>query len=368
MKSTKIKYKILLFAILGAILGGAFVINPHSVLANCTQSAGDCADIVTFGTSATTLNSSGDATGGSDQTTQMCNDGSDFILGIEWDSSPIGSTNAQWWITNSGGATVLTGSTPFVLTQTGESQIPCDPSTTFKAYEYSWNVSNVNISSLPAGNYTFFIYTQDASGDSRPFAKVNPNGAVVVNTNNSGSTWSFPSSASNPCGACSGTSQTYGSVPAGTYNFSPTRLYATTVSSSSSGSGGSTCPSGSSCVLAGGGQVNFNASYTNTTCTVTIKGWLNSTTAAATNQSFTISGPTTVNASNTAATQTFTVPSDQTGSSYSFAVNSPASRTTVNGYAADYGGVSPTSPQSCTPGQNITFTINYKTSAVLQVQ
>ncbi len=201
-------------------------------------------------------------------------------------------------------------------------------------------------------------------------------GTVAVTSNNAGATWTFPGSASNPCGTCSGITQTYTNKTTGTYIFSSSTIYANSKVSSSSASGGSSCSSSTQCNLTGAGQVNFTSTYTPTTCTVRVQGIINPSTQAATGQTFQISGPPGITSgTDSTGLQTYTLQSDAAGSTYTLTATSHNNLVTVGGYVSDYNGVDGSGnsgvysdSQTCFPGGTITFTINYITKPILNVQ
>lgn len=236
------------------------------------------------------------------------------------------------------------------------------------AWDYSFSFS-INTSGLSTGSHTLTVSSQSGGeyiADSETFT-IARGGTIAVSTNNGSATWSFPSSASNPCGTCSGISQTYTSRTAGSYTFSPGSVYATTNSPSSSANAGSSCSSSTVCNLGASSQVNFTSTYTATTCTVQVKGWYNASSQTNTGQSFTITGPSgSTNGTDNSGVQSFTLSADSSGTNYNFVVNSPQSGITLNGYVSTYLGVNNAS-QSCTPGQTILFTINYDSNPVLRI-
>ena len=325
----KIKSKVSAATIIAVLIttAGLFILKiPFANAISCSYPF--CAtnlQITTFSTTSTTLSNSGSAageiqsSGGSD----WCNDGTDFILVPGDDYADPVSPNATWKIFDSSNNLVSTGSFLLTQTQAGQNGHYCPPVTVVSAYLYSFGSFNVDISALPAGNYTYQAIDADGYYDIRTFTKGAGTGTVNVGTNNAGSTWSFPSSAGNPCGTCSGTGQTYTNQAPGTYNFSPASIYATTEVSTSGGNGGTTCSSGSVCNLAGGGLINFTATYTNTTCTVAVQGMLNGSNQSTTGQSFSITGPSNINATDTTGYQTYSLPADASGTNYNFVVNSP---------------------------------------------
>ncbi len=334
--------------------------------------------ITSFSTTATTLTSAVAASGTiqSSGGPDWCNDGSDFILVPGDDNAYPVTTASIWKIINGTGTTVSQGGFTLVQTQQGQNGHYCPPSTTPMAYQYAYSPISVNISALPAGTYTFKVTDGDGDFDTRTFVRAASTGTITVAANNVSSTWTFPSSAGNPCGTCSGTAQTYTTQTAGAYTFSPSSIYANSKVSTSSASGGSTCSSGTQCTLAGAGQINFTATYTPTTCTVRVQGIINPATQAATGQTFQISGPPGItNGTNSTGLQTYTLQSDAAGSAYTLTATSHNNLVTVGGYVSDYNGVDGSGnpavysdSQTCFPGGTITFTINYITKPILNVQ
>jgi hypothetical protein len=214
----------------------------------------------------------------------------------------------------------------------------------------------------------FYICNPDANFGARTVKILAPvNGSTIsVSTNNVSSTWSFPASAGNPCGNCSGTSQTYTGQTTGIYNFLPSSIYANSEVSASSASGGASCSSNTQCNLTASGQINYTATYTPATCTVAVQGYFNGSTQAATNQSFSITGGGSASGTDTNGYQTFTLPADPSGTNYNFVVNSPGNGVSVNNYTSDYQGVN-SSSLSCTPNQTIVFQIDYQSRPYLNL-
>ncbi len=100
------------------------------------------------------------------------------------------------------------------------------------------------------------------------------------------------------------------------------------------------------------------------TCTLVIKGFSNGVNKA-TGVTFKITGGSTISGTNTAATQTFSVPSSAAGVNYTVTSQDPAS---VNGFLSDLISITPVSSQSCKTGGTITFNLNYTTRPILNVK
>lgn len=162
------------------------------------------------------------------------------------------------------------------------------------------------------------------------------------------------------------------SEPAGSYGYSPAAAnYAETRSDSCSAAGGSGCTSNTSGNLVASGTLNFVSNYNQTTCTINVQGVFDSNAQAATNQSFNISGYGNASGTDTSGLESYTLPSDASGTNYTLSVSGTQSRT-VNGYVSSFNGLNSSgnpsytsASQTCFPGQTITFVINYISKPIL---
>ncbi|MFI5157620.1 MAG: hypothetical protein ACHQF4_02075 [Sphingobacteriales bacterium] len=255
---------------------------------------------------------------------------------------------------------------------------------------YSYRTDRIYRSVVGPGNhYVCFILTsQEGPGyQTCTTAYFFPTSSSVVYSNDPSSSWAItgpPTSSCNQAGACTG----YGGTP---FSFDPiagftsvqvypnpiydktsnvssqqiayktkTNFFANLINIAFAATcGGNTCSN-----IAPGNVVQFNIAYSPSYCTVHVTGSWNGTSGLATGAPFTINGPTTVNATDSAGSESYSVLSDpSSGASYSF--SSSSTQATVNGYPSTSTTVSQNG--TCMPGGDIYFTLSSQSNPIIDV-